>query len=225
MFIKLECTLLRRNLSLYLLLCFSTLWDVFKFYGGRNGWYFINNQQILHIDHTRIKQHPIDPLIELQTHRNLHTPHCFPFIVQYSNFLLALQQIAVIGEQVIDIFVEFVENLAAGHQNQRYFTAVGFVLGVSEKEGDVSAVAEIGVEVPEIGSYVEVEYCCVMGITGLHYFFMAAEEKCLDFDYVISGGERRCEGESESAVVVRVFVWELGRQHFQIQIVYNSNLL
>lgn len=98
-------------------------------------------------------------------------------------------------------------------------------MGVGEEERDVSAVAEIGVEVPEIGSYAEVEYCGVIGITGLYYFFMAAEEKCLDFDYVMSGGERRCEGEPESAVMVRVFVFELGRQHFQIQIVYNSNLL
>jgi hypothetical protein len=62
-------------------------------------------------------QQSIDFLIKLQIHRNFHLPHCFLFAIKHSNFLSALQQIAVIIEQVIDIFIEFVQNLVAGHQD------------------------------------------------------------------------------------------------------------
>ncbi len=60
------------------------------------------------------------------------------------------------------------------------------MLGVSEEEVDVSAIAQVRVEMPNISTYVKVKYCSTTGIAKLDYFFIAAKEKCLGFDYGIS---------------------------------------
>lgn len=90
---------------------------------------------------------------------------------------------------------------------------------------DVSAIAEIGVEVPEISTDIKTENVLMLRLTDLSDFFIATKEKCLNFDDSISDNKCGGNAQSKGAIVMRVSLFELRRQHIQIQNVYNSNYL